>query len=177
MGPNIDKQALFDVTYGVYIVSTMAAGKRNGQIANTVMQITGEPGIRVTACLNKANYTAELIGRSGVFSVSVLEQDVPMTFIGLFGFKCGRDVDKFEKVNCLTGATGVPMVADWSLSVIEAKVKESIEMPSHILFIGEVVGAQQIKGGTPLTYADYHLIKKGKSPKTAPTFGFNELRQ
>lgn len=174
---NIDKQALFDVTYGVYIVSTMAAGKRNGQIANTVMQITGEPGIRVTACLNKANYTAELIGRSGVFSVSVLEQDVPMTFIGLFGFKCGRDVDKFEKVNCLTGATGVPMVTDWSLSVIEAKVKESIEMPSHILFIGEVVGAQQIKGGTPLTYADYHLIKKGKSPKTAPTFGFNELRQ
>lgn len=153
MEQNIDKQALFDVTYGVYIVSTMAAGKRNGQIANTVMQITGEPGIRVTACLNKANYTAELIGRSGVFSVSVLEQDVPMTFIGLFGFKCGRDVDKFEKV------------------------KESIEMPSHILFIGEVVGAQQIKGGTPLTYADYHLIKKGKSPKTAPTFGFNELRQ
>lgn len=174
---NIDQQALFDMTYGMYIVSTVFAGKRNGQIANTVMQITGEPGICVTACLNKANYTAELVGKSGIFSVSVLEQDVPMTFIGLFGFKCGRDIDKFEKVNCLTGATGVPMVTDWSLSVIEAKVKETIEMPTHMLFIGEVIGAKHIKDGTPLTYADYHLIKKGKSPKTAPTFAFNELKQ
>lgn len=177
MDLNIDQQALFDMTYGMYIVSTVFGAKRNGQIANTVMQITGEPGICVAACLNKANYTAELVGKSGVFSVSVLEQDVPMTFIGLFGFKCGRDIDKFEKVNCLTGVTGVPMVTDWSLSVIEAKVKESVEMPTHMLFIGEVIGAKHIKEGAPLTYADYHLIKKGKSPKTAPTFGFNELRQ
>lgn len=177
MDLNIDQQALFDMTYGVYIVSTMFGTKRNGQIANTVMQITGEPDIRVTACLNKANYTTELVGKSGAFSVSVLEQDVPMTFIGLFGFKCGRDVDKFEKVNYLTGATGVPIVTDWSLSVIEAKVRETIEMPTHMFFIGEVIGAKHIKDGTSLTYADYHLIKKGKSPKTAPTFGFNELRR
>lgn len=176
MDINIDRQALFSMTYGMYIVSTVFEGKRNGQIANTVMQITGEPGVCVTTCLNKLNYTAELIGKSGIYSVSVLEQDVPMTFIGRFGFKCGRDLDKFEGINSLTGVSGAPMVTDWSLSVIEAKVQKTVEMPTHILFIGEVVGARHLKEGTPLTYADYHLIKKGKSPKTAPTFGFNELK-
>lgn len=173
----IDKQALFNMTYGMYVVSTLYGEKRNGQIANTVMQITGEPEICVATCLNKANYTTELISKSGVFAVSVLEQDVPMTFIGLFGFKCGRDIDKLEQINCLTGETGAPMVTDWALSVLETKVKQSIEMSTHVLFIGEIVGAKQIKGGMPLTYADYHLIKKGKSPRTAPTFGFNELKQ
>lgn len=176
MDMDIDRQALFSMTYGMYIVSTVFEGKRNGQIANTVMQITGEPGVCIATCLNKLNYTAELIGKSGIYSVSVLEQDVPMTFIGRFGFKCGRDLDKFEGINSLTGVSGTPMVTDWSLSVIEAKVQKTVEMPTHILFIGEVVGARHIKEGTPLTYADYHLIKKGKSPKTAPTFGFNELK-
>lgn len=171
----IDKRALFDMSYGLYAVCTEFDGKRNGQIANAVMQITGEPGIHVAMCLNKANYTTELIGKSGFFSISVLEQEVPMTFIGLFGFKCGREVDKFETVNALSGETGAPMLTDWALSVIETKVTQSIEMPTHVLFIGEVVGATHIKDGTPLTYADYHLIKKGKSPKTAPTFGFNQL--
>lgn len=171
----IDQKALFDMSYGMYVVCTEFSGKRNGQIANTVMQITGEPGIRIATCLNKANYTTELLGKSGLFSVSVLEQDVPMTFIGLFGFKCGREVDKFESVHSFPGEAGAPIVTDWSLSVIEAKVTQSIEMPTHVLFIGEVIGATHIKDGIPLTYSDYHLIKKGKSPKTAPTFGFNQL--
>lgn len=171
----INQQALFDMTYGLYVVCTEFGGKRNGQIANTVMQITGEPGIRIATCLNKANYTTELIGKSGLFSASVLEQDVPMTFIGLFGFKCGRDVDKFADISSFPGETGAPIVTDWSLSVIEAKVTQSIDLPTHVLFIGEVAAAKHIKDGTPLTYADYHLIKKGKSPKTAPTFGFNQL--
>lgn len=173
---SIEMQALFRMTYGMYIVCTEFAGKKNGQIANTAMQITTEP-VNVAICLNKANYTTELIDKSGVFSISVLEQDVPMTFIGKFGFKCGRDLDKFQDTNCYAGVTGAPMVTDWSLAVMEARVKERLEMPTHMLFIGEVVGAKALKEGTPLTYADYHLIKKGKSPKTAPTFGFNELKQ
>jgi len=171
----IDKKALFNMTYGMYIVSTAAEGKLNGQIANAAMQITGEP-VCVAVCLNKANLTTEMISKSGSFAVSVLEQDVPMTFIGQFGFKSGRDIDKFENVNFITGDTGAPMVTDWSIGVLEADVVQKMELETHILFVGEVVSSKFLKEATPLTYADYHLIKKGKSPKTAPTFGFNTLK-
>jgi len=171
----IDMKALFSMTYGMYIVCTEYEGKKNGQIANTVMQITGEP-VNIAICLNKANYTTELVGHSGVFSVSVLEQDVPITFIGRFGFKCGREIDKFQDVKYYKGATGAPVVEDWSLAALEAKVGQTLELPTHVLFIGEVFHAKYLKDGNPLTYADYHLIKKGKSPKTAPTFGFNQLK-
>lgn len=175
MENQLDMKALFSITYGMYIVSTEAEGKQNGQIANAVMQITGDP-VCITACLNKANLTTEMIRKSGFFAVSILEQDVPMTFIGQFGFKSGRDIDKFDNVNFIKGVTGAPMVTDWSISTLEAKVVNTLELDTHILFVGNVVASKFIKEATPLTYADYHLIKKGKSPKTAPTFGFNTIK-
>ena len=139
------------------------------------MQITGDP-VCVTTCLNKANLTTEMIQKSGFFAVSILELDVPMTFLGQFGFKSGRDIDKFENVNFLKGITGAPMVTDWSVSTLEAKVIRTLELDTHVLFVGNVVASKFIKEATPLTYADYHQIKKGKSPKTAPTFGFNTIK-
>lgn len=171
----IEMRAMFSMTYGMYVVSTAVEGKLNGQIANTAMQITGDP-LCVATCLNKANLTTEMIQKSGTFSISVLELDTPMTFIGQFGFKSGRDIEKFENVNYLTGETGAPMVTDWSIATYEAKIHDTLDMPTHVLFIGEVVSAKFLKEAAPLTYADYHLIKKGKSPKTAPTFGFNALK-
>jgi len=175
MENQLDMKALFSITYGMYIVSTEAEGKLNGQIANAVMQITGDP-VCVTTCLNKANLTTGMIQKSGFFAVSILEQEVPMTFLGQFGFKSGRDIDKFEGVNFLKGITGAPMVTDWSVATLEAKVVRTLELDTHVLFVGNVVASKFIKDATPLTYADYHLIKKGKSPKTAPTFGFNTIK-
>ncbi len=175
MDGQLDMKALFSITYGMYIVSTEAEGRLNGQIANAVMQITGSP-VCITACLNKANLTTEMIQKSGLFAISVLEQDVPMTFIGQFGFKSGRDIDKFKDVSFQNGVTGAPMITEWTLSVLEAKVVRTLDLDTHVLFVGNVEASRFIKEGTPLTYADYHLIKKGKSPKTAPTFGFNVLK-
>ena len=175
MENTVDMKALFSMTYGMYIVSTDFEGKLNGQIANTAMQITSAP-LCVVTCLNKANLTAELIDKSKTFSVSILELDVPMTFIGQFGFKSGRDIDKFANVDYFTGATGAPMIRDWSVAAYEAKVVNTVDFPTHILFVGEVVSAHYLKEAPLLTYADYHTIKKGKSPKTAPTFGFNAIK-
>jgi len=175
METKIDMKALFSMSYGVYIISTAADSAMNGQIANAAMQITGDP-ICVATCLNKANLTTEMVMKSGVFSVSVLEIDVPMTFIGQFGFKSGRDINKFNGVNFITGETGAPMVTDWSIGVMEAKVIQTMELSTHTLFVGQVVYSKFLKEALPLTYADYHNIKKGKSPKTAPTFGFNALK-
>jgi ferric-chelate reductase [NAD(P)H] len=175
----LDPKALFSLSYGVYIVSAPyesgCPSGCNGQIANAVMQVTGEPPC-LAVCLHKDNLTTECVSREGVFSVAVLEEAVPMTFIGNFGFKCGRDLDKFEKVAFRKGITGSPLVLDWTLSVMEAEVVRTLDVFTHTLFVGEVVASETLKEGVPLTYANYHLIKKGKSPKRAPTFIFNELK-
>ena len=174
MDSNIDMKALFRMTYGMYVVSTVLEGKLNGQIANAAMQITGEPPC-VAVCLNKQNLTTEMLLKSGVFGVSILELDVPMTFLGHYGFKCGRNIDKYCNVNYYLGKTGVPIVTDWTISTFEAKVVHILDLPTHVLFVGEVTASTFIKDAVPLTYADYHTVKKGKSPKTAPTFGFNVM--
>jgi len=173
---NIDPKALFKFSYGMYIVSSLdSQGRYNGQIANAAMQVTGDP-CAVAVCLHKSNLTTEYIDQSKLFSVSILSSEAPMTFIGQFGFKCGRDIDKFCNVSYLTGSTGAPMVTEHALAVLEAKVVHQMDVFTHRLFVGEVVSSQVVREGTPLTYADYHLLKKGKSPKNAPTFVFNQIK-
>lgn len=93
-----------------------------------------------------------------------------MTFIGLFGFKSGRDVDKLAQCAWEEGPTGVPLVTDHALSVFDARVIGEADAGTHTIFIGEVVSARKLRRGAPLTYAAYHELKKGKSPKHAPTY-------
>jgi ferric-chelate reductase [NAD(P)H] len=166
----IDPRALFSMSYGMYIV-TSASG---GQIANAVTQVTAVPET-MAVCINKQNFTHGRITESGLFAVSVLEIDAPMTFIGQFGFKSGRDIDKFAGVDAVTGELGVPMVKSWCVSAFDAKVIGSIDVHTHTIFVGELASTVTFKEAKPLTYADYHLVKKGRSPKTAPTFVFNAL--
>ena len=105
----LDVRALFSMSYGVYIVSSRLGDKLNGQIANAAMQVTGEPAT-VAVCLNKANYTEKCVSETGLFSISVLDEEAPMTFIGNFCFKSGRDIDKFAKVDYEIGKLDVPIV-------------------------------------------------------------------
>lgn len=176
MDKNIDPKALFNFSYGMYIVSSLdSQGRYNGQVANAAMQVTGDP-CAVAVCLHKSNLTTEYISQSNLFSISVLSAEVPMTFIGQFGFKCGRDIDKFCNVKYELGSTGVPMVLDYALAVLEARVVGSFDIFTHRMFFGEVISSRVVSPGEPLTYSDYHLIKKGKSPKNAPTFVFNQLK-
>ncbi len=175
MENSLDLKALFHLSYGLYIVGSRRDGVYNGQIANAVMQITAQP-ICVATCLHKNNLTTEFVRDSGIFSVSVLSQDVPMTFIGQFGFKCGRNLDKFCNVQHQEGPTGAPYVLDWTISALDARVISAVDVHTHMLFVGEVVGAAVLHEGTPLTYADYHHIKKGKSHQYSPTSIFNNVK-
>ena len=169
MNSEIDLKALFDLSYGLYVVCSHSDEKLNGQIANAVFQVTAEPP-RLAVSISKNNLTHEYISNSGVFSVSVLDVSTPMEFIGLFGFRSGRDVDKLSQVRYEKGITGCPCVMDNALSMIEARMIGQLDAGSHTIFLGEVVSARVLQGGTPLTYADYHQIKKGKAPKNAPTY-------
>lgn len=175
MDAQIDPRALFALSYGVYILSTEHEGRKNGQIINALMQVTSDP-IYMAACLHRDNYTTELVEKSGRFSISVLEDAVPLQFIGLFGFRCGREFDKFASCQYQMGENGLPLVTEYSLACIECKVRSVQEVETHKLFVAEVEKAQLLKEGTPLTYANYHREKKGKSPKNAPSAVFNAIK-
>ena len=165
----MDIKALFDITYGLYVVSARNGEIINGQIANTVFQVTAEP-INVAVCINKQNYTHELIEKSGRFGVSILTQDTPMELIGLFGFNCGRNVNKFEKVKFKNAAGGSPVLTEYCIGYLECDLRQKLDVGTHTIFIGVLSDAEVLKKDKPLTYAYYHEVKKGTAPKTAPTY-------
>jgi len=161
--------ALTKINYGLYIVGSSDGSKINAQCANTVFQVTSEP-VRIAICINKQNLTHEYISKSGVFSISVLSQETPFNFIGRFGFRSGRDFNKFQGINYKIGKAGSPIVIDYTLAYMECKVVKSMDAGTHTLFGGELVDADILKEGIPMTYDYYHRVVKGKEPRTAPTF-------
>ena len=165
----MDKSALFKLGYGVYLVSSSFEEKLNGQIATVVSQITSEPACIVT-CINKLNLTHEYILKSGKFGVSVLDQDTPIDFIGRFGFKSGRDINKFENTKFEISDSGTPIVTENTVATMEAKVINQLDVGTHTMFVGEIIDCKTISEAIPMTYAYYHEVKKMKSPKTAPTY-------
>lgn len=169
MSDQLNRTAFFKLSYGMYVITSFVGDKLNGQIANTVFQVSSEPP-RIAVSINKTNLTHEYISKSRVFAVSVLDEPTPMVFIGLFGFKSGRDVDKLSQVGHKKGATGCPLVTDNALAVLEARVTGTADAGTHTIFIADVVAAEVLREGSPLTYAFYHASKKGKAPKTAPTY-------
>jgi flavin reductase (DIM6/NTAB) family NADH-FMN oxidoreductase RutF len=169
MSPEFDRRAFRDLSYGLYIVTSLDGDRLNGQIVNTVIQVTSDPA-RVAVILNNQNLTHEFISKSGLFGVSVLDESAPMSFMGFFGFRSGRDVDKLSQVEFKMGVTGCPLVLEHALSVLEAKVINQIDLGTHTIFIGDTVNAEVLKDGRPLTYRYYQEFLKGKAPATAPTY-------
>jgi len=166
----LDLESLFKLSYGMCIISSRKNQRFNGCIVNTVFQVTPEPPM-VAVSVNRRCLTHEYITDSRVFVVSILSQDAPMIFIGKFGFRSGREIDKFEKVNFKIGRTGSPIILDNTVGFIEAEVTESIEVETHTLFIARIVACQTLdKDKEPMTYAYYRDIKHGRTPKTAATY-------
>lgn len=166
----MNKKAIQKLSYGVYIISSKLNEKLNGQIANTVFQITSEPPT-VAISINKENLTHEYISKSKVFSVSILAKSAPMTLIGQFGFKSGRDIDKFQGMNYrMTSVTGTPIILEHTVAYFDCEVLSSTDVGTHTIFIGKIVDCDLISNEEPMTYAYYHEVKGGKSPKTAPTY-------
>ena len=165
----MNTKALYKLGYGLYVVSSIKGNKINGQTANTVFQIASEPPT-IAVSINKTNLTHDFIRESKVLAVSVLSQDTPLSFIGRFGFKSGRDIDKFEGINYRKGETQAPVLTDNTLAYLEARVTQEVDVGSHTIFIGKLVGADVLREGEPMTYAYYHQVKRGTTPKTAPSY-------
>ena len=165
----MDRKALHKISYGLYVICSKNNGKINGQIANAVIQVSSEPPI-IAISINKKNCTYDFITKSKVFTISILSEKTPMNFIGTFGFKCGRDIDKFEGINYKLGNTNTPIITDYSVATIETKVINRIDVKTHTIFIAEIVDAEILSDEKPMTYEYYHKIKGGFSPETAPTY-------
>lgn len=163
-------EAFFKLTYGLYVVSSASKGKLNGYVSNTVFQVTAEPPQIAIAC-SKNNLTTSLIEQSRAFSVSVLEKDANADVIGTFGYKSGKEIEKFDNANYKTGKTGIPILLDGTIATFECEVVQQFDVGSHVLFIGKVTESELLRSDAdPLTYAWYREVRKGKAPKNAPTY-------
>jgi len=165
----MNPEAFKKISYGLYIVSSKKNSKINGQIANTVFQVSADPPL-IGVCINKENLTHEFIENSKVFCVSVLSKDAPLTIIGQFGFRSGREYNKFKDIDYRIGKTGAPIVLSFTIAYLEAKVIGNMDVGTHTFFVGKVVDSDIIKEGEPMTYAYYHRVKSGKTPIKAPTY-------
>jgi len=170
----MDLNVLHNIGYGMYVVSSFRGKELNGQIANTVFQITSQPAT-IAISINKQNLTHEFIVASGFFSVSILAQETSLAFIGQFGFKSGRSADKFKNVKYKILESGCPVVLENALGYLEAQVTKQFDCNTHTLFLGEIKAAEFLMAGQPMTYDYYHQNKRGTTPQSAPTFIKEEI--
>ncbi|MFW3145373.1 MAG: flavin reductase [Thermoplasmatota archaeon] len=162
-------ETLFKVTYGMYIVSSREGSRLNGLIINTANQVTSSPP-QVSINISKANLTHDMIIKSRVFSISILRKDTPMRFIGKWGFKSGRDIDKFEGTKYKFGPSGAPIVLENTIGYMDLELVDHLDVSTHTIFVGEVIESEIIEDSEPLTYNYYRDVKGGRSSKNAPTY-------
>jgi len=172
----MDPKAFYNLSYGLYIVTSRIKERYNGQAANAVMQISNDPAT-VALSINKQNLTHDFIRESGVLGISILEQDTPLSFIGHFGFQSGRDVDKLDGVEFELNSEGVPHVTEHALACMGGPVIGEMDANTHRVFLCRISDAEVLKEGTPMTYAYYHQVKRGTTPKAAPTAAVNNDKE
>ncbi len=166
----IDVNALFKVSYGLYIVSSGNGAKGNGFVSNSVFQVTATP-VQFAACCNKNNFTAHLISETKAFSISVLAQNASSEIINVFGYQTGSVIKKLTYADyIISDINNIPVVTSNALATLECRLVNTIDVGTHLIFIGEVVKAKLISDAEPMTYDYYRNVKKGLAPKNAPTY-------
>ena len=162
----MDKKAIYKLTYGLFLLSAREGDRDNACIVNTVQQAASDP-IRISVAVINANYTREMISRTGVFNVSVLDKDTPFSAFEQFGFQSGRDVDKLADYWFKRTDNGLAYFPQFANAVFSAKVVDSVDLGSHTLFIAELTDAIKLSDVESLTYERYQNEIKPKKPAAA----------
>jgi len=163
----VDANAMFKLSYGLFVLTARDGAKDNGCIINTVTQITQDP-MRISIAVNKANYTHDMILKTKEFNVSVLSESAAFRIFQQFGFHSGKDTDKFADCGYdARGANGIRYVPEHTNGMIAGKVSESFDYGSHTLFIADVTQAFIISNEPSVTYQYYfdHIKPKPQPPK------------
>ena len=163
----IEKEAMYKISYGLFVLTTTDGEKQNGCIVNTVSMITENPK-RIVVFVNKANYTEELLRKTGIFNVSILTEKTPFDIFRQFGFVSGRDVDKFADKEYPKTENGLNYVAEYANAVLSAKVIDYYDYDTHTLFVAEVTEAKMLSSDKSVTYEYYQNNIKPKPAASAP---------
>ena len=165
----MDKTAFFTMPSGLYVVSAAADGLRAGCVINTAVQVTSTPS-RISVAVNKENVTSGVISSAKAFALTVIDQTADMLYIGNFGFRTSSDYDKFAKYETRETALGMPYVPEHAAALFSCRLIDTVDVGTHLLFIGEVEDAERLSAETPLTYDYYHKVLKGKTPPKASSY-------
>ena len=164
----MNNNALFKLSYGLFVVTARQDGRDNGCIINTAMQITDVPK-RIQIAVSKENLTHDMIQKTGIFNVSVLSQDAVFWVFQHYGFQSGKDVDKFANIPEARMPNGVRFVEGCTNAVISGKVISTVDCGTHTLFIAEVTDAIVLSDVPSMTYQYYfdHVKPKPEPAKQA----------
>lgn len=158
----VEKEAMYKIPYGLFMLTTTDGERQNGCIVNTVSMITENPK-RIVVFVNKANYSEELLKKNKIFNVSVLSESVPFEIFKQFGFQSGRDVDKFEGGRYATSENGLYYLPEYANAFMSAKVVDAYDYGTHTLFVAEVTEAKKLSDEPSVTYDYYQSRIKPKT--------------
>lgn len=150
----MDMKVMYQLTYGLYVLTAREGDKDNGCIINTAAQITTTPN-RISIAVNKQNYTHGMIMNTKEFNVSVLITQTPFDTFKNFGYQSGKVTDKMASISYLRASNGIAYLTEQSSGYISGKVAEIVDLGTHTLFIADVADAQVLSEQEPVTYAYY----------------------
>ena len=165
-----DLNALFNIGYGLYVVTSNDGKKDNGLIVNTVTQVTNTPN-RIAVTINKQNYSHHIIKQTGKMNINCLSEDAPFSVFERFGFQSGRNTDKFEGCEVMRSDNGLVFLSRNINSFMSLKVEQYIDLDTHGMFICSVTESRVISDKPSMTYAYYHANVKPK-PQTEGKKGY-----
>ena len=158
---NVDNTALFKIGYGLYVVTSFDGNRHNGLIVNTVTQVTNTPN-RIAVTINKANYSHDVIKNTGIMNVCCLSVEAPFSVFQNFGFKSGRDTDKFADTPFWTSENGLAVPSQYINAFISLKVEQYIDFDTHGMFVCTLTEARNIVDIETMTYTYYQDNVKPK---------------
>lgn len=168
----MDVQALFKLSYGLYVISAHSGERDYGCIANTLQQVTAEPP-RLSVALNRNSVTAKAILESGHFCGTVLTETADLKLIGTFGFQNSEAVDKFAAFSTGTDENGARFLTEHAAARYSCKVVDTLDLGTHLLIVGQVEEAEMLSQEPVMTYDYYYRVVKGGTPPTAPSYRGN----
>ena len=165
----MDNKAMYKLSYGLFVLTTKSGEKVNGCITNTAIQVASDPN-QISFAVNKSNYTHDLVMESRKANISVISEDASFDLFKHFGFQSGRDADKFAGfTDCAAASNGIPYIAKGTNAFFSIDVKQSIDLGSHTLFIGEIEDMQVLSSAPSATYTYYQENIKPKPEAVGKT--------
>lgn len=169
---NINNSALYNIGYGLYVVSVNDGNKDSGCIVNTVIQVTSNP-LQIAVTVNKENYTHDVIAEKGVLNVNCLSVKTPFSVFENFGFQSGREADKFADVSFKRSENGLAVLDKYANAFMSLMVTRTLDLGTHTMFICAVTEADVLNKDESMTYSYYHKnVKPKPQQKLEPVKGY-----